>query len=202
MVFFPRTQSSRLVQLIGLSGDYPYYGTIETKPASAARNFRRKPEALVDQTLMLEFGVRVGDSIRVGTIDLVIAGALIKMPGRNQVSLTVSAPVYIPLRYIDSAGLERKGSQIELEIYYRFKPGTDMSKLMDTLGPDLDSQHVRYETVEIRKERMTRAFKDLSQFLTLISFISLLLGCIGVASSVISISGIKSPASRFCVAWG
>jgi putative ABC transport system permease protein len=184
MVFFPRSQSSRLVQLIGLSGDYPYYGRIETKPASAAMEFRRKPEALVDQTLMLEFGARVGDSIRVGTIDLVIAGALIKMPGRNQVSLTVSAPVYIPLRYIDSAGLEGKGSQIESEVYYQFKPGTDMSKLMDTLGPDLDAEHVRYETVEIRKERMTRAFKDVSQFLTLISFIALLLGCIGVASSV------------------
>jgi len=184
MVFFPRSQSSRLVQLIGLSGDYPYYGRIETKPASAALEFRGKPEALVDQTLMLEFGARVGDSIRVGTVDLVIAGALIKMPGRNQVSLTVSAPVYIPLRYIDSAGLERKGSLIESEAYFRFKPGTDMSKLMETLGPELDSAHVRYETVEIRKERMTRAFKDLSQFLTLISFIALLLGCIGVASSV------------------
>src|SRR5580692_6688370 len=184
MVLFPRSQSSRLVQLIGLSGDYPYYGRIETKPASAGMDFRKKREALVDQTLMLEFGARVGDSIRVGTLDLVIAGALIKMPGRNQVSLTVAAPVYIPLRYVDSAGLEKKGSQIESEVYYRFKPGTDVSKLMETLGPDLDSQHVRYETVEMRKERMTRAFKDLSQFLTLISFIALLLGCIGVASSV------------------
>ena len=184
MVYFPRSQSSRLVQLIGLSGDYPYYGKIETKPASAAMDFRGKRAALVDQTLMLEFGARVGDSIRVGTLDLVIAGALIKMPGRNQVSLTVAAPVYIPLRYVDSAGLEKKGSQIESEVYYRFKPGTDMSKLMETLGPELDSAHVRYETVEMRKERMTRAFKDLSQFLTLISFIALLLGCIGVASAV------------------
>ena len=184
MVYFPRSQSSRLVQLIGLGGDYPYYGRIETKPASAAMDFRGKREALVDQTLMLEFGARVGDSIRVGTLDLVIAGALIKMPGRNQVSLTVAAPVYIPLRYVDSAGLEKKGSQIESEVYYRFKPGTDMSKLMETLGPELDSAHVRYETVDMRKERMTRAFKDLSQFLTLISFIALLLGCIGVASSV------------------
>jgi putative ABC transport system permease protein len=184
MVFFPRSQSSRLVQLIGLSGDFPYYGRIETKPASAAMDFRGKREALVDQTLMLEFGARVGDSIRVGTLNFVIAGALIKMPGRNQVSLTVAAPVYIPLRYIDSAGLEKKGSQIESEVYYHFKPGTDISKLMETLGPELDSAHVRYETVEMRKERMTRAFKDLSQFLTLISFIALLLGCIGVASSV------------------
>ena len=184
MVYFPRSQSSRLVQLIGISGDYPYYGTIQTKPASAAMAFRRKREALVDQTLMLEFGAKVGDSIRVGTIDFTIAGALVKMPGRNQVSLTVSAPVYIPLRYIDSAGLVRKGSEIESEAYYQFKPGTDMPKLMDSLQPKLDSAHVRYETVDMRKERMTRVFKDVAQFLTLISFIALLLGCIGVASSV------------------
>jgi putative ABC transport system permease protein len=184
MVAFPRSQSSRLVQLIGISGDYPYYGRIETRPASAAMDFRGKRAALVDQTLMLEFGARVGDSIRVGTLDLVIAGALIRMPGRNQISLTVAAPVCIPLRYVDSAGLDIKGSRIESEVYYQFKPGTDMSELMASLGPELESEHVRYETVEIRKERMTRAFKDLSQFLTLISFIALLLGCIGVASSV------------------
>ena len=184
MVAFPRTGTSRLVQLIGISGDYPYYGTIETRPASAAMDFRRKRAALVDQTLMLEFGARVGDSIRVGTLDLVIAGALIKIPGRNQISLTVAAPVCIPLRYIDSAGLDIKGSRIESEVYYQFKAGTNMTKLMDSLGPELESAHVRYETVEIRKERMTRAFKDLAQFLTLISFIALLLGCIGVASSV------------------
>ena len=42
MVYFPRSQSSRLVQLIGLSGDYPYYGKIETKPASAAMEFPEK----------------------------------------------------------------------------------------------------------------------------------------------------------------
>lgn len=184
MVAFPRSGSSRLVQLIGLNGDYPYYGKIETRPASAAGDFRGKRAALVDQTLMLEFGARVGDSIRVGTLDLVIAGALVKMPGRNQISLTVAAPVCIPLRYIDSAGLEKKGSRIESEVFYRFKPGTDVSRVMESLGPQLESEHIRYETVEIRKERLTRAFKDLSQFLTLISFIALLLGCIGVASSV------------------
>ncbi|HEV2354639.1 MAG TPA: FtsX-like permease family protein, partial [Puia sp.] len=77
-----------------------------------------------------------------------------------------------------------RGSEIQTEVYYLFKPGTDVPKLMASLGPELDSAHVRYETVEMRKERMTRAFDDLSQFLALISFIALLLGCIGVASSV------------------
>src|SRR6202000_1867545 len=43
---------------------------------------------------------------------------------------------------------------------------------------------LHYETVETRKNRMSRSFGDLAQFLTLISFIALLLGCVGVGSSV------------------
>ena len=59
-----------------------------------------------------------------------------------------------------------------------------MKKLIGAIGPRLDSAGVRYETVESRKEGMTRAFGDMTQFLTVISFIALLMGCIGVASAV------------------
>ncbi len=126
MVFFPRTQSSRLVQLIGLSGDYPYYGTIETKPASAARNFRGKPEALVDQTLMLEFGVRVGDSIRVGTIDLVIAGPLLRCsrsePGvvDGSGARLYSAPIYRLCRAGEKRQPDRVGDLLPVQTGDRY----------------------------------------------------------------------------------
>ncbi|HXL57791.1 MAG TPA: FtsX-like permease family protein, partial [Chitinophagaceae bacterium] len=48
----------------------------------------------------------------------------------------------------------------------------------------LDREGLDYETVASRKRNTGRAFEDFTQFLTLISFIALLLGCIGVASSV------------------
>ncbi|HLG39775.1 MAG TPA: FtsX-like permease family protein, partial [Chitinophagaceae bacterium] len=41
-----------------------------------------------------------------------------------------------------------------------------------------------YDTVESQKEDTSRSLTDLTQFLALISFIALLLGCIGVASAI------------------
>jgi len=38
--------------------------------------------------------------------------------------------------------------------------------------------------VKTQKENTTRSLKDLTQFLALVSFIALLLGCIGVASAI------------------
>ena len=184
MVYFLKTQASRLVQVRALNGGYPYYGSLETTPGAAGPGFRQGREALVDKTLMLQYGAKVGDSIRVGDLSFVIAGSLDKAPGRNEISLTVAPPVYIPLRYLDSAGLVKRGSRIETQWYYQFRPGTDVIKVMTAVGPKLDSMEVRYETVETRKAGMSRAFGDLTQFLTVISFIALLMGCIGVASAV------------------
>ena len=49
---------------------------------------------------------------------------------------------------------------------------------------DLKRKACDYDTPTSRKRNTGRAFEDFTQFLTLISFIALLLGCIGVASSV------------------
>ncbi len=184
MVYFVKSGGSRLVQVRALDGDYPFYGALETAPAAASGQFRQQKQALVDKTLMLQYGAKVGDSIRVGDLSFVIAGALIKAPGRNEISTTMAPPVYIPLRWLVQSGFLKRGSQVYYQQYYQFGAAVDVEKLAAAIGPRLDKAGVHYETVESRKERLTRAFGDLAQFLTLISFIALLLGCIGVASSV------------------
>ena len=113
MVYFVRNGQSRLVQVRAIEGDYPYYGALETTPATAAIDFRKKREALVDKTLMLQYGARRGDSIRIGELSFAIAGTLDRAPGRNEISLTVAPPVYIPLRYMEPAGILKKGSRLD-----------------------------------------------------------------------------------------
>ncbi len=184
MVYFVNSGSSRLVQVRALDGDYPFYGALETTPVAAGIQFRGGRQALVDKTLLLQFGAHAGDSIRVGDLRFAIAGTVDKAPGRNEISMTVAPPVYIPLRFLDRAGLLKRGSRVSYQQYYRFDPAVDIGKLIAAIGPRLEKAGVRYETVESRKERMSRAFGDLTQFLVLISFIALLLGCIGVASAV------------------
>ncbi|HWB91943.1 MAG TPA: FtsX-like permease family protein, partial [Puia sp.] len=183
MVTFIRNGQSRLAQVRALEGDYPYYGELETTPSAAAMAFRGERQALVDKTLLLQYGAHPGDSIRIGELNFAIAGSLDKAPGRNEISLTVAPPVYIPFRFLEPAGLLKRGSRLDYYFYYQYLRG-DPEQFAAAIGPRLEAVGLRYETVASRKNRMTNAFGDLTQFMTLISFIALLLGCVGVASSV------------------
>lgn len=184
MVYFPKSGGTRLVNVRALSGDYPYYGNIETSPETASRNFRANREALVDKTLMLQFDAKTGDSIQVGDLKFRIAGVLNKAPGQTSFNASVAPIVYIPLSYLEETGLSQKGSRITYNFYYRFNPETDIDKLVKKLEPQLEKLELDYETIESRKENTGRSFEDLTEFLALVGFIALLLGCIGVASAI------------------
>ncbi|RYD80990.1 MAG: ABC transporter permease, partial [Sphingobacteriales bacterium] len=90
MVYFVKGGGSRLVQMKALQGNYPFYGSIETTPVSAAKRFFNGRDALVDKTLMLQFNAKTGDSINVGDLSFKIAGVLDKAPGQTGISASVA----------------------------------------------------------------------------------------------------------------
>jgi len=184
MIYFPKNDGTRLVNVRALSGEYPYYGDIETSPASASRTFRLEKRALVDKTLMLQFDVKTGDSIKVGELTFEIAGVLNKAPGQTGFNSSVAPIVYIPLAYLEETGLSQKGSRITYNFYYKFGDQVDVQRLAKKLEPQLEKSELDYETIESRKENTGRSFEDLTEFLALVGFIALLLGCIGVASAI------------------
>ncbi|HEY1200249.1 MAG TPA: ABC transporter permease [Niastella sp.] len=184
MIYFTKNDGTRLVQVRALEGDYPYYGSIETTPARASRAFRNNRQALVDKTLMLQYNAKVGDSIMIGDVTFAIAGVITKAPGRTGISTTVAPPVYIPLKYLDSTGLIQKGSRIATAYYYKYNNPATIGSIVSGIEPRLEKEGLDYDTVEERKKNTGRAFENFNQFLTLISFIALLLGCIGVASAI------------------
>ena len=184
MIYFPKSQGTRLVNVKALKGSYPYYGVIETTPASAGRSFREAKHALVDKTLMLQFDSEVGDSIKVGEVTFMIAGVLNKAPGQTGFSASVAPVVYIPLNYLEQTGLSQKGSRINYNFYYKFGDNVDVDVLAEKLKPRLEKAELDWETIETRKENTGRSFEDMTEFLALVGFVALLLGCIGVASAI------------------
>ena len=184
MIYFQKTFDSRLVQVRALGGQFPYYGELETIPAIAARSFRNGKYALVDQTLMVQYNAKVGDTIRIGILSFTIAGTLMGAPGQSGISASVSPVVYIPLTYLNETGLEQKGSRITYRYYYKYPKNFKVQNLVDNIETRLDTEGFRYDTVASQKEDSSRSFKDVTKFLSLISFIALLLGCIGVASAI------------------
>lgn len=184
MIYFPKNEGTRLVQVRALGGEFPYYGALETMPASSGRSFRNGQAALVDQTVMLQFNAQVGDTVKIGNLSFVVAGTLMSAPGQTGLSASVAPVVYIPLQYLEQTGLSQKGSRINYRFYFKFDQSVNMDELVKNIEPRLESEGLNYDTVESQKEDTTRSLKDLTQFLALISFIALLLGCIGVASAI------------------
>ena len=184
MVMFTKNGGTRLTEVRALQGAFPYYGSLETSPVPAGNTFRNNQQALVDETLMLQYDARVGDSIKVGDVTFAIAGKLLNAPGQTGLSASIAPIVYIPLQYMKQTALAQKGSRISYRYYFKFNSNVEVEKLVQDIKPRLEANDLHYETVEGQKEDTGRFFSNLTRFLSLVGFIALLLGCTGVASAV------------------
>ena len=185
MVAFPRSESSRLVQVRALEGAFPYYGELETVPPGAAEAFRTQGSALVDDNLMIQHGAEVGDSIRVGLRMFEIGGRLISIPGETAAMSTIGPRVYIPLAELESTALIQSGSRATYRALFRFGDDVDVQEMVDTFGSDTAARYgMDWDTVEDRQAGLERSLGNLYRFLNLSGFIALILGSVGVASAI------------------
>ncbi|MDO6438398.1 ABC transporter permease [Cyclobacterium sp. 1_MG-2023] len=185
MVYFPKAGDSRLTQVRALEGDYPFYGTLETIPVNAESDFRSGgKKALVEKTLMAQFDAVVGDFIKVGNVSLEIIGALQKVPGQTGITATVAPAVYIPMDQLEASGLVQYGSRVNYNHYFLFPEPFELQALIDENKELWGEDRVNFDTVQSQKESTGRSFENLSNFLTLVAFIAVLLGCVGVGSAV------------------
>lgn len=183
MIAFPKNDGTKLVRVRGLKGDFPFYGIIETQPSTAATTYQESGGALVDVTLMLQYNIKPGDSIKVGELTLPISGALQAIPGNTALSTSVAPLVIIPYRFIDETELLQFGSRKEYQFFYN-QPNIDLDALEERLQPILEKEDADLDTHTSTSRRLGRRYENVGSFLNLTAFIALLLGCVGIASSV------------------
>ncbi|WP_282018486.1 ABC transporter permease [Salegentibacter mishustinae] len=184
MAAFPQSEATKLMQVRGIEGGFPFYGELETQPKNAAKKYQKDGAALVDATVMLQLGIKPGDSIKIGKVTLPIAGALNKVPGSTAIFSSVAPPVLIPYKFIEESGLVQTGSRIDYEFYFTASPNTDMEKLDESLDPILDDEDADLDTHTSTSDRLGRRYENFGKFLNLVAFIALLLGCVGIASAI------------------
>jgi putative ABC transport system permease protein len=184
MVFFPETEDTRLVQVRALSGEFPFYGSLETTPAEAGLAFRDGTGALVEETLLLQYGAKIGDRIRIGNWETRVIGSLQKVPGETILLATIAPRVFIAMSELPRTGLLREGSLARYRMLFQFAPERDMEQLVAERREQFEELRLGHETVQQRKENLGRSMDRLYHFLNLIGFIALLLGGVGVASAI------------------
>jgi len=184
MAAFPGSEASKLVQVRGIEGGFPFYGKLETEPQLAAKRYQNGAYALVDATVMLQLGLKTNDSVKIGKVTLPIAGALNSVPGSTAVFSSVAPPVLIPYKFIEESGLVQTGSRIDYEFYFKADSNLDLEQLDEKIDPILDREEADLDTHTSTSERLGERYENFGKFLNLVAFIALLLGCVGIASAI------------------
>ena len=184
MAVTPRNGNTRLVQVRAVEPGYPYYGRVITEPAGRWDALGTAPHALVDRSLLIALSAHVGDTLTLGLGRFAIDGVLVNVPGDAGISAVLGPRVYIPARYLAETQLLVFGSRADYAAVVKLPPRVDPAVWVRSNRPTLDRAGVRARTVLDTERGITEAVDRLSDFLSIVGLIALLLGGVGVASGV------------------
>ncbi|UII26699.1 FtsX-like permease family protein [Fulvivirga maritima] len=183
-MFMTSSPGTRLVRVVAIEGDFPFYGDLETSPSNAMQLVQDGRYIMVDKNLASHYDVSSEDSIKLGTVTFKIAGEVRQIPGGGGVRSTFTPSVYISKQYLDSTGLVQYGSRVRYSQFFKFDSEKETAEAEAYLKPIIRQYGHSFDTVQERKESLGKGVQNLYRFFNLLAFIALILGCIGVASSV------------------
>jgi len=184
MALFPKSGGTRLVQVRALKGNFPYYGEFETEPPGALAKLQETGYALVDEGLMIQFDVSVGDTVKIGNSRLVVAASILGIPGESAAASLVGPRIYMALNDLESTELIRTGSIASWRRYWKLQDPSAVEETMEAIRPSLRSEQASFDTVEERRQGVNAVVGNVTRFLNVIGYLALLLGAVGIASSI------------------
>ena len=184
MVMFMNTRQSRLVKLTAMQGEFPFYGKLITQPSYAYSLTQSGDYIMLDESLARQYEVSSEDSIKVGNRMFKVAGVVEKIPGGGGLTSTLAPAVYISMSALDSTGLVQFGSRINYNLFIKTTTERETENLLERLKAPMEKLGYSHDTVEESKKNLGDGFQSVYRFFSLLAFIALIMGCIGVASSV------------------
>ncbi len=181
MAYVKEHEATRLVDVRGVGGGFPFYGHVATSPPGRWRDLDTSHVAIVDTSLLVQLGARVGDTLELGRERFPIAAVAAGVPGGVEGFLP---RVYVPVGDVAGTGLVVFGSRVTYQALLRLD-GQKTARRIDGSHKRLfERERVRSLTAEDAESRLSDSLHQLSTYLQFVGLIALLLGGIGVASGI------------------
>lgn len=178
---------ARLLQIRSFTGEYPFYGRLESNPVDAVDLLKGTGGILLESSVLEQFQTQVGDEVEFGGKALPIIGEVVKGAPKASRFTGFAPEAYVSQRVVEESNLLGSNSLASYSLH--LKVGGSLSgealktKVLDSFPEEL-SQTWRLETPDDRSETLERALEMLQKFLSLIALASLVLGAIGVAGAI------------------
>jgi len=184
MARHPARGEAVLVELKAVGAGYPLYGRLEATPPAPLPGLLTDGGTLVEPALLGRLGLRVGDPLVVGAATLRIAGVVVREPDRAATLLQLGPRVLLADATLERTGLVRVGSRVRHKALVRLPESLAPEATRDALARALADPAVRVAAYDEARPGLRRFFDQLATYLGLVGLASLLVGGIGVASSV------------------
>lgn len=174
-----------LVELKGVDGDYPLYGTLSLQGAAAFEGLGAD-DVLIGQALVDRLDVKVGDRLRFGTRAFTIAGIIAEEPDRLGEGFTLGPVALVALPSLLETGLIQPGSLYESKYRIRTAGSSDPTAALDALKARFPEGGWETRTRDGAAPATERFIARMGQFLGLVGLTALAIAGIGVGNGVAS----------------
>lgn len=162
---------------------YPYYGTVKLAPEMPLSQALTPETVVAGEDVLIRLGVKVGDSVRLGSADFRMAAAVLSEPDRMSGSLNVGLRMMLSREGFERTGLMQLGSRAAERYLFKIQPGGP--SMEDARSAILDALP-EARVIDSRESNplITRGLDQATTFLSLISLIALIVGSIGVGMAM------------------
>jgi putative ABC transport system permease protein len=192
---------ARMVELQGVESAWPLYGAVALEngqPYSHA--LLAGAGALVRPELLTQLGVAVGDEIVIGEVTFTIRGVILEEPGRQVGFFSFGPRVLVDLQDLRRTGLLTFGSRARYVTMLKV-PELLIQPLVREVERQFERRYVSARSYRGNEDRIGEDLERAENYLSLVGFIIVVLGGIGVWSvtRVFIRQKIKSIAVLKCV---
>ena len=188
----PRTDDRTLVQLKGVDGAYPLYGTVEIKKggeddiALALAKAGAEWGALIEPTLAVRLNLGTGDLVRINQLDYRIRGVIAYEPDRLGTGMAVGPRVLVHIDSLPETGLLQVGSLIYYHSRVALPPESDVGAFVATAKATFPDMGWRVQDRSNASPGLKEFLFRVGTFLTLVGLTALMVGGVGVANAITS----------------
>jgi len=175
---------TQLVELKAVEPGYPFYGKLRADPEDALATLFTGTHALAEETLLIRLDLKVGDTLKIGHAEFRITGVLKKEPDRAAGAFSFGPRVLISRQGLGATGLVQPGSRVTHRHLLKLPEALTPKAVQAELAATFPDKTARVNTYQDAQPILRRFLRQLTMYLGLVGLIALMVGGIGVASSV------------------
>ncbi len=187
-------QGTQIIEIKAVESEYPFYGKIKLDSDGNLHDLLSPhnhlcPEeicfgAVVHESLLIRMGLAMGDRLKIGQANFVIRGIVRTEPDRMANAFSLGPRVFVSQEGLRSADLVKPGSRVRERYLLKIPSTLALEPLLYELRGRLSEESARVSDYRENQPQLKQFLEQLTRYLGLVGLTALLVGGLGVATSV------------------